>query len=202
MSINMNKIEEIEDDLRMAKEAAVRVHHTLGLPLGELTLAIFSRIGAEKGRGDTFLRASDLLKTLAPAPAAPGSQADAMTMLKAVGTLPLSTVAVCGGLDIRADQRSAEYGNASHYYEITDSDGIPVQDIRFQIGPVKECGVNGIQNEQLLAIVIDRLEGFQAGPFACEENALALKSCIAAFEVLNARTADREARGVEGTSVK
>lgn len=46
--------------------------------------------------------------------------------------------------------------------------------IAFQRGPEKSVGVNGLTNEVLLAIVIDRLERFQAGPAPCEENAEAL----------------------------
>jgi hypothetical protein len=57
--------------------------------------------------------------------------------------------------------------------------------------------VGGVTNEALLAIVIDRLEGFQAGPFACSENFTALTNAQAALEALQARTRDRLARGVE-----
>lgn len=57
----------------------------------------------------------------------------------------------------------------------------------------------GVTNEALLAIVIDRLEGYQSGPFACEENALALESAKASLEYLKMRTKDRQKRGVENT---
>jgi len=57
----------------------------------------------------------------------------------------------------------------------------------------------GVTNEALLAILIDRLEGFQAGPFACEENADALRYCDAALGSLKCRTAGRQQRGVENT---
>lgn len=69
----------------------------------------------------------------------------------------------------------------------------------FQNGPIKEAGVNGITHEVLLAILIDRLEGFQRGPFACADNAEALSHLKAAVEVLHRRTKARVARGVEGT---
>ena len=39
---------------------------------------------------------------------------------------------------------------------------------------MKEAGKNGIHNEDLLVIVIDRLRGFQSGPFKCRENAIAI----------------------------
>lgn len=77
-----------------------------------------------------------------------------------------------------------------------------VTDIRFQKGPIKEAGVNGISNESLLAIVIDRLQSFQAGAYACRENHEALVKLEEAMTLLQKRTRDRLARGVEGTSQK
>ena len=56
---------------------------------------------------------------------------------------------------------------------------------------------NGVTNEALLAIVIDRLEGFQDGPFACDENEAALNSLRNALVYLQERTRGRMARGVE-----
>lgn len=70
--------------------------------------------------------------------------------------------------------------------------------IKFQKGPVKDHGVNGCHQEDLLEIVIDRLKLFQDGPFPCRENALALTKCQEALHWLNSRTADRVKRGVEG----
>lgn len=74
--------------------------------------------------------------------------------------------------------------------------------ICFQNGPIKESGVNGITQEALLAIVIDRLRCFQAGPYACEDNAEALQHCEDALEYLQKRTLARIKRGVEGTMEK
>jgi hypothetical protein len=98
-------------------------------------------------------------------------------------------------------------GGACHDYAIL-WDG-PVQDgpkgecrVRFQNGPIKEFGVNGITQEALLAIVIDRLRCFQAGPFACEENATALELTKMALNTLQERTRARIRRGIEGTNQK
>lgn len=106
-------------------------------------------------------------------------------------------------------------GGANHRYEITgydantnaSFDGIPDIDadgitILFQNGPIGESGVNGITQEVLLAIVIDRLECFQKGPHACRENAVALTHLETAKLWLHKRTLDRMARGVEGTHAK
>jgi hypothetical protein len=72
--------------------------------------------------------------------------------------------------------------------------------IHFQNGPIKEAGVNGLTQEVLLAIVLDRLNSFQAGPFACRENAIAKTHVEEALMWLQKRTRDRVIRGVEGTS--
>lgn len=105
-------------------------------------------------------------------------------------------------------------GGANHRYEITgldtennpsavDSQGYKHrysrQVILFQNGTIPENGVNGVTQEVLLAIVQDRLEAFQAGPFACEENQKALDAVKEAQHWLQFRTLKRMARNVEGT---
>jgi len=72
----------------------------------------------------------------------------------------------------------------------------------FQNGPIAEVGVNGITHEALLAILVDRMRAFQAGPYACRENALALTKLEEAQMWLLQRTKARMARGVEGTHEK
>lgn len=74
--------------------------------------------------------------------------------------------------------------------------------ILFQNGPIKEFGTNGLTQEALLAIVIDRLRSFQAGPYACVANQNALAHCERALYLLQERTRERIARGVEGTHQK
>lgn len=71
--------------------------------------------------------------------------------------------------------------------------------VNFQHGPIKEAGVNGVMDENLIAIVIDRLEGFQKGPYACEDNQGALDSLKIAAAYLSDRTKKREKQGIEGT---
>lgn len=71
--------------------------------------------------------------------------------------------------------------------------------VLFQNGPIAEAGVNGVTHEALIAIVVDRLRAFQAGPFACRENALALTKLEEAQHWLHHRTRARMNRGVEGT---
>jgi hypothetical protein len=90
-------------------------------------------------------------------------------------------------------------GGACHSYLVSYGVGHS-RLIDFQKGPIKENGVNGITQEVLLAIVLDRLNSFQAGPYACRENALAKTHVEEALMWLQKRTRDRVIRGVEGTS--
>ena len=93
---------------------------------------------------------------------------------------------------------------ASHVYDITISNttaGQPVVRIPFQSGPIGESGINGVTHEALLSIVADRLRSYQAGPYSCRENALALTKIEEAMQWLHARTLKRMQRGVEGTSI-
>lgn len=92
-------------------------------------------------------------------------------------------------------------GGACHRYLVT-KDGMSLCFVKFQEGPVKEFGVTGCQNEDLLAIVIDRLECFQTGKYDCMENSMALDAAKEAMLWLNDRTKDRTERGVEGTNKK
>ena len=105
-----------------------------------------------------------------------------------------------------ADDRNPANGNASHHYKLKvykskspESPLIRTNALDFQDGPIGEVGVNGITNEVLLAVIIDRLEGFQSSAYANRFNAAALMHCQEALAELEARTKEREARGVEGT---
>jgi hypothetical protein len=93
-------------------------------------------------------------------------------------------------------------GGANHSYMITPTIGNAVGlKIDFQNGPLKETIYpNGLTIESLLAIAEDRLKGFQSGPFACRENALALTHIQKSMNWLHHRTRDRLQRGVEGTN--
>jgi hypothetical protein len=112
-----------------------------------------------------------------------------------IGTEKYTSVFAC-------DEKGA--GNANHLYSIVKSlnPEVILGTINFQDGPIKESGVNGVMNEDLIAIVIDRMQGFQSGEYACRENAIALTKLEEAMMWLRKRTSDRERRGVEGTNMK
>jgi hypothetical protein len=122
-------------------------------------------------------------------------------------------------LEITADGPGP--GGASHKYNIIGSAEVVPNigprpfgvNLRFQNGPIsKPEDMNGITNEALIAVVIDRMRGFQhernedgsfnfssRGKYACKENACALTHLEEALMWLQKRTRDRMARGVEGT---
>ena len=95
--------------------------------------------------------------------------------------------------------------NAPHHFSV---ESVPQQgnepiailaQVDFQEGPIKECGVNGVCNEDLIAMVICRLEHFQKSEFSCRENACAITKLEEALLWLRKRTMGRENRGIEGT---
>lgn len=102
-------------------------------------------------------------------------------------------------------------GNANHRYliENIDFDGEnddtrKVQlEIQFQEGPRKDPNsISGVIDSDLLEIVKDRLEGFQSGDFATNDNAKALEHVELALMYLNKRVMDRYERNVLGTNEK
>src|SRR5690625_6470008 len=96
--------------------------------------------------------------------------------------------------------------NAPHHFQIRCvEDGRKVsyvKNIHFQEGPIKEHGRNGIHNEELIAMVICRLEHFNNSEFRCRENSMAITKLEEAVMWLRKRTMGREQRGVEGTHIK
>lgn len=77
--------------------------------------------------------------------------------------------------------------------------------ITWQNGPLRANGEdtpaepNGAFVEGVIQAALDRLEFYQASEFACVENAEAIFFLKEALDSCSARTAAREARGVEGT---
>ncbi len=88
-------------------------------------------------------------------------------------------------------------GNANHAYEVvlTENRNIVVGEVNFQNGPIKEAGVNGVMNEDLIAIVIDRMRGFQSGDYACRDNVIALTKLAGDLKLIHKETSKRAGRG-------
>jgi hypothetical protein len=96
--------------------------------------------------------------------------------------------------------------NAPHHFIVAstapaDDEGNPelLAEIDFQEGPIKEHGVNGVCNEDLLVMVLERLKAFQRSEYSCKENAMAITKIEETLLWLRKRTMGREQRGVEGT---
>lgn len=73
--------------------------------------------------------------------------------------------------------------------------------VKFQSGPVKDHGVNGVQVEDVLNIALDRIRFLNAKQ-SCRENACAITNIEQGLHWLEARTAKRQKLGVEGTQGK
>jgi hypothetical protein len=128
-------------------------------------------------------------------------------------------------IKVTADDEAGP-GGANHKYLLDLVAGAPEAGgqtmlIQFQNGPIKESGFNGFSNEALLAVVIDRMRGFQhgrivkggtdtptvevgfdfnsRGKYACRENALALTASRGGADVAPKAHAIACARDVEGT---
>jgi hypothetical protein len=99
-----------------------------------------------------------------------------------------------GGYDIDTNAMDADLR-----LQVQESKQVFETHLVFQNGPIGEVGVNGLTHEVLLAILVDRLTSFQVGPYACDENAQALRHLRDAQAALLARTQKRTDRSVEGT---
>lgn len=105
-------------------------------------------------------------------------------------------------------------GGAHHLYQVCkhNTGRISEEDSTFRIRPENmlltvqmQCGarkeaksIPGVIDADLLEIVRNRLRDFQAGPFACRENARALTHIEEALMWMNRRVEDRITRGVLG----
>lgn len=102
--------------------------------------------------------------------------------------------------DVFCENDEDQKFNAPHHFIVKDKDGNMVCAVDFQEGPIKENGVNGCSNEDLILMIVSRLESFQNSDFKCSENEAAIDFLMKAINSLRARTNKRIERGVEGTS--
>lgn len=101
------------------------------------------------------------------------------------------------------DERDPNAGNTSHVYGVQYGGPEDVLRVNFQHGPRGVVGSKpGIFDDDLLAIIEDRMAAFQAGPFACAENAEALEGVQKARAALGVRVARRIEKGILGVNEK
>lgn len=98
---------------------------------------------------------------------------------------------------------SITYSEARDHGVITVPEDSPdvgryfTQEIQFQNGPIGENGVNGVQNEDVLKLLVVRLRALNS-KFPCRENSIAITKIEEALLWLEHRTSIRREQGVEG----
>lgn len=105
-----------------------------------------------------------------------------------------------------ADERASD--NAHHKYEIlvvkeavtSDKTSQIVEEchLNFQNGGLRDVGPNGITDQALLAVILDRVRSFNDGQFRCRENSIIITKLEEALLWMEKRGNDRARRGVEG----
>lgn len=88
-----------------------------------------------------------------------------------------------------------------HKYELSNFEGTePTQTLQFiqKEGEPLTTVHDGTTNEEVLSMLIDRMR-FLQNKLPSRETAIAITKCEEALMWLNKRTAERKARGVEGT---
>lgn len=97
--------------------------------------------------------------------------------------------------------KSCKNSTPPHHFEVANAETLEViETVNFQEGPIKENGINGVCNEDLILMVLTRIQSFQHSEYSSRENAVVITKLEEALMWLRKRTLDREARGVEGTS--
>lgn len=106
--------------------------------------------------------------------------------------------------DTNGCRTSSLHGKEQHYIFTVDTEETKNDDclsvlseVYFQNGAVPENDINGVTNENVLAMLIHRTKILD-GKFPCDENKQAIEHMEAALKTFEARTKDRQARGVEG----
>ena len=75
----------------------------------------------------------------------------------------------------------------------------PFIQITWQKGLPDSAGVNGCRVDDVLVVAADKIQSYQSGPLACEENADALRAIEAALAAMAARRRHRVEQGVLNT---
>ncbi|HEY4832765.1 MAG TPA: hypothetical protein VIH61_09440 [Waddliaceae bacterium] len=98
--------------------------------------------------------------------------------------------------------------DAGHKYQLDNFEETGFQDLNFiKKEPVSEGSTelktvqSGTTNEEVLAVLIDRLQ-FLNTKFPCRENSIVITKLEEALMWLEKRTAGRKIRGVEGKQIK
>jgi hypothetical protein len=103
-------------------------------------------------------------------------------------------------IGIYADE--PDKSGASHLYELRIGDKL-VASIQFQKGPRGEAlSTPGVTEGAIMAVIVDRMQGFNGGPYRCRENSLVATKVEEAMHWTRARADERASRGVLGKNEK
>lgn len=103
---------------------------------------------------------------------------------------------------VECESKEKQKFNAPHHFKVKDAKTLEtISTINFQEGPIKENGINGVNNEDLILMVLTRLQSFQDSIYASNDNAMAITKLEESLMWLRKRTLERENRNVEGTSL-
>jgi arginine deiminase len=94
--------------------------------------------------------------------------------------------------------KHGQWNEANVGPNIEDNEIISYAHIKFQDGPIAEHGVNGVQIEDVLEVLLARMRMLNAGRFACRENSMAIMRLEEAQHWMWRRTKNREQQKVEG----
>ncbi len=107
-----------------------------------------------------------------------------------------------------ADYRQSD--NAHHSYKIEifpyetpkyQTEPVVSVVLNFQNGGLKEVGANGITDQALIAILLDRKRSFNEGQFRCRENSMVITKLEEALHWEEHRSNERARRNVEGERI-
>ena len=99
------------------------------------------------------------------------------------------------------DKSKWDYSAPHEFSVVNKENGNILSEIKFQRGPIKEVGRNGISDEDLLIMVALRLKHFQETDYACYENATAIEHILKALDSLSARRKRRKSKNIDSTSI-
>lgn len=105
---------------------------------------------------------------------------------------------ITGATVLHVDHEETPPGHTYVVMDVSAEEGV-LGILNFQNGPVKEAGVNGVTNEEVLSILLHRTKILNAS-YPCKENELAIDAMQQALNAFEYRTKERMVRGVEGTS--
>lgn len=100
------------------------------------------------------------------------------------------------------DENQKAYNTYHHFQFKNAGSGEYLGELKFQKGGKKEVGINGVSDELVLAVVLERLNCIQEGDFSNRETAIAITKIEEALLWLKKRTIEREEKGIEGTNRK